>query len=212
MRLTNNPVVAAISAPSGCGKDTIIERVLKRLSGAALSVSHTTRPPRSKEGGGMEQHGIDYFFVDDAAFAEQVRSGEMLEHAEIHGHLYGTSRAGVRALAERGCDLIILNIETHGAMQVKAADPSAVTIFILPPSAQELRRRLVARSTDEPEDVEKRMGEAPAQVKMAYAYDYIVMNDNLDDAVEEVVHILSAAKRRAYLNKQLIDQVNRSFE
>lgn len=211
MRLTTNPVVAVISAPSGCGKDTIIERVLDRLPGAALSVSHTTRPPRPKEGGGMEQHGVDYFFVDEAAFAEQIRSGEMLEYAEIHDHLYGTSRAGVRAMAERGCDLIILNIETCGAMQVKAADPSAVTIFILPPGAQELRRRLVDRGTDTPEDIEKRMSEAPAQVKMAYAYDYIVMNDKFDDAVEEVVHILRAAKRRIHLNKQLIDEVNKSF-
>lgn len=159
----------------------------------------------------MEQHGADYFFVDRAAFAGQVHSGEMLEYAEIHGELYGTSREGVRALAERGCDLIILNIESHGAMQVKAAEPAAVSIFILPPSAEELRRRLEARGTDVPEKIEKRMSEAPAQMKLAYAYDYIVMNDDLNAAVEEVVHILSAARRRTHLNKRLIDEVNQTF-
>lgn len=212
MRLTTHPTLAIISAPSGCGKDTIIERVLDRLPDAALSISHTTRPPRPREGGGMEQHGVDYFFVDRAAFAEQVQSGEMLEHAEIHGELYGTSREGVRALADRGCSLIILNIETRGAMQLKAAEPTAVTIFILPPDADELRGRLVRRGTDTPEQIEKRMSEAPAQVKMAYAYDHIVMNDDLDAAVDEVARILRDARLRMFRNRQLIREVYESFE
>lgn len=203
--------LVVISAPSGCGKDTTIERVCQRMQGIGVSISCTTRDPRPKSDGSYEQHGVDYFFIKRPEFEERIGQNGFLEYANNKGDLYGTSRAYVNKLQDEGNDIIILNIENQGAAQVKAIDPTAVSIFILPPSAQELRRRLIDRKSETPEQVEKRMAKGKEQMQMAYIYDYVVMNDNLEDAVDDVVHIISTVRRRTMLHKELIDQINATF-
>jgi len=203
--------LVVISAPSGCGKDTIIERVCQRLDGIGVSISCTTRAPRPKSDGSYEQQGVDYFFIKRPEFEERICQNGFLEYANNKGDLYGTPRSYVEKLRDEGNDIIILNIENQGAAQIKATDPTAVSIFILPPSAQELRRRLVDRKSETPEQVEKRMTKGKEQMQMAYAYDYIVMNDDLDAAVEDVVHIISTVRRRTMLHKELVDQINATF-
>ena len=208
----NKPKLFTLSALSGCGKDAIIEEVCKRLPHVGLSVSCTTREPRfDKKKNRWEEEGVDYFFIDDEAFAEKVRQGGFLEYARFADRWYGTPRAYVEELYARGNDAVILNIENQGAMQIKAMDPTAVSIFILPPSAQELRRRLIERATDTMEEIEKRMVENTEQMKIAYAFDYIVMNDVKEEAIQDIVHIIAAERRKAYLHKRLIDQVNATF-
>lgn len=200
-----------ISAPSGCGKDTIIEKVCRRLDGIGVSISCTTRKPRPKNDGSYEQHGVDYFFIKRPEFEEHISQNGFLEYANNKGDLYGTPRAYVEKLRDDGNDIIIPNIENQGAAQIKATDPTAVSIFILPPSAQELRRRLVDRKSETLEQVEKRMAKGKEQMQMAYAYDYVVMNDDLVAAVEDVVHIICTVRRRTMLHKELIDQINATF-
>ena len=125
--------------------------------------------------------------------------------------MYASKAAFFNITQDDGNNIIILNIENQGAAQIKATDPTSVSIFILPPSAQELRRRLVDRKSETLEQVEKRMAKGKEQMLMAYAYDYVVMNDDLDAAVEDVVHIISTVRRRTMLNKELIDQINATF-
>ncbi|HLE60008.1 MAG TPA: guanylate kinase, partial [Thermoanaerobaculaceae bacterium] len=133
-----------VASPSGGGKTTLIRRVMQELAAqgreAHFSISHTTRPPRP-----AERHGVDYYFVDRPAFQRMVVAGEFLEFAEVHGNLYGTSRAEVENRLERGCD-VFLDIDVQGARQVRASVPDAVKVFVFPPSYVESRRRLVARA------------------------------------------------------------------
>ena len=159
-----------ISAPSGCGKDTIIEKVCQRLDGIGVSISCTTRDPRPKSDGSYEQHGVDYFFMKRPEFEKRICQNGFLEYANNKGELYGTPRSYVEKLRDEGKDIIILNIENQGAAQIKAMDPTAVSIFILPPSAQELRRRLVDRKSETPEQVEKRMPFAFVLCLSPYAF------------------------------------------
>lgn len=203
--------LVVISAPFGCGKDTIIEKICQRLDGIGVSISCTTRDPRPKSDGSYEQHGVDYFFIKRLEFEKRVSENGFLEYANNKGDLYGAPRGYVEKLRDEGNDIIILNIENQGAAQIKATDPTAVSIFILPPSAQELRHRLVDRKSETPEQVEKRMAKGKEQMQMAYAYDYVVMNDDLDTAMEDVVHIISTVRRRTMLHKELIDQINATF-
>lgn len=209
----NNPGVSfvVISAPSGCGKDTIIERVCQRLDGIGVSISCTTRDPRPKSDGSIEQDGVDYFFIQRPEFEERLRQRGFLEYTDHNGDLYGTPCAYVEKLRNDGNDVIILNIENEGAAQMKAIDPTTVSIFILPPSAQELRRRLVDRKSETAEQVENRMRKGAVQMRTAYSYDYVVMNDDLDAAVQAVIHIISTVRCRTHLHKKLIDQVNATF-
>ena len=204
--MNQTSTLVMISAPSGCGKDTIIEKVKKRLNGIGVSISCTTREPRPKSNGGYEQNGVDYFFIQRSEFEERIRQNGFLECANVKGDLYGTPRAYVEKLRDEGNDVIILNIENQGAAQIKAIDPTAASIFILPPSAQELRRRLVDRKSETPEQVEKRIVKGEEQMQMAYFYDSIVMNDKLDAAVEDVVHIICTM-----LHKALIDRVYATY-
>ena len=200
-----------ISAPSGCGKDTIIEKVCQRLIGIGVSISCTTRKARQKKDGSYEQHGVDYFFMEKPEFEARIREDGFLEYADVKGDLYGTPRTYVEKLISDGNDVIILNIENDGAAQVKAANPDAVSIFILPPSAQELRHRLVDRKSETSEQIERRMAKSTEQMKTAYNYDYVVMNDDLENAVQDVVHIICAVRCRTILHKELIDQINATF-
>jgi len=208
---TEHSNLVIISAPSGCGKDTIIEKVCQHLNGIAVSISCTTRKARQKKDGTYEQHGVDYFFIEKPEFEKRICEKSFLEYADVKGDLYGTPCAYVEKLISDGNDVIILNIENDGAAQVKATYPDAVSIFILPPSAQELRRRLVDRKSETPEQIERRMLKSTEQMKTAYTYDYVVLNDDLETAVQDVVHIICTVRRRTMLHKDLIDQINATF-
>ena len=203
--------LVVISAPSGCGKDTVAQRVCARMPSVGTSISCTTRAKRMLKSGEMEQDGKDYYFLTQEAFEEKLSSGGFLEYARYAGELYGTPRSEMERLSAEGKDIFLLIVEEKGAAQVKAADPTATTIFLLPPSAQELRRRLEGRGSDSAEKVEKRMAQNVVQMKMAYFYDYVVMNDDLDAAVEQVVHILEAVRCRTSVCRGLIDRVNETF-
>lgn len=173
-----------VSGPSGVGKSSVIDAVRDR-TGAAFSVSATTRSPRPGE-----VDGEDYWFVDPRAFTELVASGGMLEWAEYGGYRYGTPRAHViKTLA--GGDHVILDIENDGAHQVKEAYPSAVLVFLMPPSRAELERRLRARGDTTDNDIERRLAVADEQILDAREfYDHLVINDDLEGAIAQVVSIL----------------------
>lgn len=199
-----------LSGPSGVGKGTICERLLQEMDELALSISCTTRKPRSRKDGTMEQHGVEYYFISEEEFASRVREGDFMEYAGVHGKRYGTSGGFVNAMKEAGKD-VLLEIEMQGALQVKAADPDAVLIFILPPDFDTLRKRLLGRKSETEEQASKRLNDAKDQLSYAYAYDYVLVNDDLDTAVEEVKEIIRACRHKKVLHKQLLDDIIHSF-
>ncbi len=175
-----------VSGPSGVGKSSVIDTVLER-SGARFSVSATTRAPRPGE-----IDGQDYRFVDQDTFSELVRAGDMLEWAEYGGYRYGTPRAPVLEVLDGGIH-VVLDIENDGAHQVKRAYPSAVLVFLMPPSRDELERRLRSRGDTAERDIERRLGVADAQILDAREhYDHLVVNDELEAAISQIVSILQA--------------------
>ena len=186
----NKGLVIVLSAPSGCGKGTILKEILDQSEDIRLSVSATTRSPRPGE-----EDGKDYFFLDRKEFEEMIQNGEMLEHAEYAGNLYGTPKGPVDAWSEDGID-VILEIEVQGGSQVKEKLPDCVSIFILPPSFSELNRRLHKRGTETEEVIRRRLALAKAEMEHAEDYDYIVVNNDLKDAVEDVKRIIAAENLR----------------
>jgi guanylate kinase len=175
-----------ITGPSGVGKSTIVRRVLRK-TGAAYSVSVTTRPPRAGE-----REGVDYRFVDRAAFEKMVRQRQLLEHAEVFGQAYGTPAEPVRRAIGQGRS-IILEIDVQGGLQVRRRMPQATFILILPPGEEELKRRLRGRGTEAAAAVRRRLAQARREIETARrsgAYTFTVVNDNLDGAVRRVVEIL----------------------
>lgn len=183
-------MLIVVSSPSGGGKGTLIDRVLKTVPGVSYSVSYTTRSPR--EG---EQHGREYFFVSTDAFEEMVRRGEFLEWANVYGHFYGTSRAQVEAERAAGHD-IILEIDVQGATSIRALVDDAVTVFILPPSFELLRSRLVTRGTDSSADLERRLRGAPAEIEQYRFFRYVILNDDINRASAQLASVIYAERAR----------------
>jgi guanylate kinase len=176
--------VFVITGPSGVGKGTLIRGLLERVPGLELSVSATTRPPRPGE-----RDGVDYHFLSDEEFDRRVANGEFVEHARYSGHKYGTLRSELeRRMAEAAG--VVLEIEVEGARQIRAAMPEAVQIFIAPPSVEALRARLVGRGTDAPEDVEARLATALEELEAEKEFGYVVVNDRLEQATEELADIV----------------------
>ena len=173
-----------ISGPSAVGKGTIVKRITDSDENIRVSVSATTREPR--EG---ETAGVSYYFMTDGEFQKSVKEGGFLEHASVHGHYYGTPKAPVMSQLEEGHD-VILEIDVQGAMQVKESCPEGVFIFILPPSLDELRSRILHRGTESQEDIEIRMNAAEKELEYLPHYDYCVVNEDLDKAVESVKKIM----------------------
>jgi guanylate kinase len=183
-------LLIVVSSPSGGGKGTLIDRVLKTVPGVSYSVSYTTRAPR-----GTEQNGREYFFVSTATFEEMIRRGEFLEWANVYGHLYGTSQSQVERERAAGHD-IILEIDVQGAASIRAAIDDAVSIFILPPSFELLRQRLVTRGTDSAADLEKRLQGAPAEVEQHKDFQYVILNDDINRASQQLAAVISAERAR----------------
>ena len=199
--MMNKGKLFVVSAPSGCGKGTILFEVLNNNKNLFYSVSATTRAPR--EG---EIDGVNYYFLSKDEFKREINNGGMLEYAQYCDNFYGTPKKKVVEKLEQGID-VILEIETNGAMQVKGVMPEAVLIFILPPSVLELRRRLNKRGTEEESVIEKRVKEAKDEIRRAFNYDYIIMNDELDKAIEDFEAVLKASKLTKENNKNMIEEV-----
>jgi len=187
---TGRGMLIVVSSPSGGGKGTLIDRVLKTVPGVSYSVSYTTRAPR-----GSEQNGREYFFVDEPAFREMIERGEFLEWANVYGHLYGTSSAQVERERAAGRD-IILEIDVQGAESIRHKVAGSVSIFILPPSFELLRERLVTRGTDSASDLERRLKGAPAEVAQYVSFDYVILNDDINRASQQLASVIYAERAR----------------
>lgn len=199
--MINKGKLFVVSAPSGCGKGTILSEVLKNNDNLFYSVSATTRSPRDGE-----LDGVNYYFLSLEEFKREIENGGMLEYAQFCDNYYGTPKQKVLEKLNQGID-VILEIETNGAMQIKKAMKEAILIFILPPSVSELRRRLNKRGTEEQDIIDKRVNEAVAEIKKAREYDYIMMNDELEKAIEDFEAILKASKLTNENNKNMIEEV-----
>lgn len=180
-----------VSAPSGTGKDTVVRELLAKHPELGFSVSATTRKPRPGE-----QEGVDYFFVSNERFSEMIEKNEFLEYAEYTSASYGTPAGPVDEALDAGRDMILV-IEMTGARWVQVKRPDAVLIFLVPPSFEELERRLRGRGTETEEQIEARMQKARAEVAQMGGYDYIVINDELSDAVADVEAIVRAERLKA---------------
>lgn len=184
-------ILVVVSAPSGSGKTSVLREVLRRRPEVRFSVSVTTRPPR--EG---ERDGVDYSFVDDAMFDRFIARGEFVEWAVVHGNRYGTLRRTVEEGIRRG-ETVIFDTDTVGAGNIRKLFPEAVLVFIAPPSPDILRQRLEDRSTESPDILSQRLDAAPREMARAGEYDYIIINDTLEDAVSRFVSILEAESQRS---------------
>ena len=179
-----------ISAPSGSGKSTLVSRVRRSLPNLEFSISYTTRSPR-----GAEQDGREYFFVSRKEFEDMIRKGEFLEHADVFGNYYGTSRSFLSKAEQQGKDLL-LDIDVKGAAQIKRMLPGAMSTFILPPNRAALEQRLRSRGQDSEEVIQKRLDAATREIENYDKYDYILVNDHLDDSVKALEAILLSERQR----------------
>lgn len=202
--VTRRGLMLVLSSPSGAGKTTISRRLLEEDDNLTLSVSVTTRPRRPSE-----TDGVDYRFIEKQAFDRMVAHDELMEHAMVFGHYYGTPREEVDAALALGRD-IMFDVDWQGAQQLgEAAGADLVTIFILPPSTEELERRLKARAQDPPEVVVARMSRAADEMSHWSEYDYIVINDDLEESVRRVCAVLAAERLRRYRQIGLNDFIKR---
>lgn len=188
-----------VSAPSGAGKTTLVRRLTAALDNINVSVSHTTRPQRARE-----TNGVDYFFVDEAQFRSMVAADRFLEHAQVFDHHYGTAEATVESALNDGHD-IILEIDWQGAQQVRRRMPSTVSIFIAPPSYDSLVRRLHDRGREDEQTIARRLAEAVEELSHYQEYDYLIINDDLEQAVTDLVTIVSAARLGAECRRPALD-------
>lgn len=198
--MQNEGLKIILSGPSGSGKGTIVKELIKN-DNFVLSISATTRNPR--EG---EVHGAHYFFKSKEEFESMIAKAELLEYACFCDNYYGTPKAFIDETIASGKD-VILEIEVQGALQVKSVYPDAIFVFIMPPTMPELRSRLIGRGTETPDVIEKRLTRATDELKLFKEYDYIVINDDLDVAVEQIKHIVTAEKSKSYRYKNYIQEM-----
>ena len=191
-----------VSAPSGAGKSTLCQRLIKSTPGLKLSVSYTTRERRKGE-----RNNVHYTFVNESMFKRMIKKGDFAEWAVVHGNLYGTSLSRLRELNKKGYD-IILDIDIHGAMQIKKSYENAEYIFILPPSMSVLKKRLLGRNTDSGETIAKRLKNAREEIRHYKDYDYVIKNDILDKAYREFESIiLSSRIKQNNIDKKWINKL-----
>jgi len=186
--MTKKGIIFVVSAPSGAGKTSLCRDTANRLPNLHYSISYTTRPPRPGEG-----QGKDYFFVDNDTFQSRIDSGDFIEWAEVHGNLYGTSRELLTHWVEQGID-VILDVDAQGAMSLKKRFDEGVYLYILPPSFEVLRQRLVDRKTDIPEEITRRLQKAREEIWSYRQYYYLIVNDDYNKALLELEAIVTAER------------------
>jgi len=194
-------LLLVVSAPSAGGKGTILKELFSRDDNLRMSVSATTRKPRQGE-----EHGKHYFFISREEFIDLVNSEKMLEHAEYVGNYYGTPKAPVDEWLSNGRD-VVLEIDVQGGEQIKKLVPDCVSVFIVPPSMQVLEKRLRDRGTEDESTIIKRLSAAKKELQYAKDYDYIVVNDRLEDAVDDMRAILRSEKLKSIRNIKLIEDI-----
>lgn len=199
-------LLLVISGFSGAGKGTVVKRLLELHNDYALSISATTRSPR--EG---EQNGREYFFKSTEEFESMIDISELIEYAKYVSNYYGTPKAYVEEQLEAGKN-VILEIEIQGALNIKKMYPDAVLLFIMPPSAEELERRLVGRGTEDEATIKARLQRASDEAKGVENYNYIVINDKVDDCVEAIHSIVNSEKRKAVNNMSLINNIKEELK
>ena len=196
----NKGTLFIITAPSGAGKTTLVKKVLERIPDLSVSVSYTTRPIRPRE-----VKGENYYFVDEDTFLDMTSNNEFLEVAEVYGYKYGTSKSCVNTEFQKGND-VILEIDWQGAEQVKNLFKKACSIFILPPSLEELNSRLYKRRQDDSDTIEVRMAQANEVISHFKDADYVVVNDKFDETVDDIVAIIRSQKLR--VQNQMVNLAN----
>ncbi len=184
-----------VAAPSGAGKTSLVRALLERDSTMVLSVSYTSRPPRPGE-----TDGVHYHFVDRTEFLRMAAAGEFFEYAEVHGDLKGTARSAVEPLLQKGHD-VLLEIDWQGARLVRAKNADCKSVFILPPSRPELERRLRGRAQDSEAVIERRLADSRADIAHAEEFDYIVVNDDFETALDDLLAIVRAQRQRTSLQR-----------
>lgn len=197
-------ILFVVSAPAGCGKDTILEQALSRNINLHYSVSATTRAMRPGE-----TDGVSYHFKSREQFEQMIAQNELLEHTEYCGNYYGTPRKAVEDMLSAGKNAV-LKIEIEGAANVKKLFPEAVLIFILPPSMEELERRLRNRGTEDEETIRKRLQQARTELSHARSYDYAITNGDLEKAVDDLVAVITAESFKVSRNAEFIEKITNS--
>lgn len=193
-----------ITGPSGCGKTTLIKKLLKKMKDVQFSVSHTTRQKRNSE-----REGRDYYFISKPEFEQMVKSDKLVEWTEIHGYYYGTSRREIEK--KGGKEDLILDVDVHGARNIKSKLKKAVFIFVVPPSFDELRRRLEERGEESPGVINQRLELARREIRSYPMFDYVILNDKLDHAVKELEAIILSSRCRLNCRRKEIMPIIRSF-
>jgi guanylate kinase len=194
-----------VSGPSGAGKSVLAACLLKQVPGLRFSVSYTTRPPR-----GSEKNGVEYYFVDRAQFEPLMRSGELLESAEVYGNYYGTSRRLVDEILSEGND-VLLDVDVQGAQTIRQRRPEAIGIFIMPPSFQVLRQRLESRRLDKDYVIEQRLQIAFNEIKQYRNYDFLIINEELGKSIEELRSIVVSSRCRMSRQAQAARSIVATF-
>mgnify|MGYP001171380238 CR=1 FL=1 len=197
----SNGFLLVISGPSGSGKGTVCKKLLEENKNLIFSISSTTRKPRVGE-----VDGVNYFFIDKNKFNKMVDNGEFLEYANVHNNYYGTPKKFVLDEIEKG-NIVILEIDVQGALQIKKSYPEGVFVFLLPPSMEELKNRIVKRGTESQEDINIRLNNAFEELKFIAEYDYFVVNDEVLDAVEKIETIIAAEKLKVKRNNNIVQKI-----
>ena len=199
-------VLVVVSGFSGAGKGTVMKALLEKYDNYALSVSATTRSPRPGE-----ENGREYFFLTESQFEDMIRNDELIEHARYVDHYYGTPRKYVEDKMAAGKD-VILEIEIQGALKVKEKFPDTLLLFVTPPSAEELKNRLIGRGTETMDVIESRLARAVEEAEGIESYDYLVVNDVLEDCVEEVHQIIQNEHYRVNRNESAIQEMRNELK
>lgn len=206
----NKGTLYIISAPSGAGKTSLVKQLIKHTDRLIVSISHTTRVIRQGE-----EEGKDYFFTAVETFKKMITHNDFLEHAQVFDNFYGTAKQSVEDALEQGND-VILEIDWQGAEQVKKVFPDSISIFVLPPSIEVLQQRLEGRGQDSPDIIQRRMKDAVAEMSHYHASDYLVVNDNFDQALTEIKHIILSYRlvtaKQSNVLKALLDKLTSSFQ
>ena len=199
-------VLIVVSGFSGAGKGTLMKKLVQSYDNYALSISMTTRSPRNGEVAGK-----DYFFISKEEFEGHIASDELIEYAGYVGNYYGTPKTYVEQKLKEGMD-VILEIEIQGALKIKEKFPEALLLFVMPPSAKELKRRLLERGSETIEVIQKRLLRAIEEAKGIDNYEYIIINDDLDECISDMHHIIQSAKYKTDRNKEFIDNIRNELK